>query len=394
MENNQDFEYFFYKNGKGNFFQKEEFFYFFPGLYVGFNDLPRSESYIDKPKSEYIETRKKGERDFFKNEKSNDDDLIAYLLFEERREKKNLVVFDSLFIYFYEITNDLYIINKNPLLSELKKIIQSQKSKIKHQYIFKDDGKIEIEEKYKFIPVKLLNKIPRTKLYAPINSIAVYQYLNQGTCRPFSKIGKSENRKLINNQNIELFRLKSKMPYSNDYETDFGVYIRSYFNTLLKRKPDLTDLKNGLTQKDLILFTISTFNPSMMETACFYFCMDIGLFPESVNANSLDFVDIRSFPLKEFDEIFKILNKNNIILSDKIKEKFIKNKMIEFQCKAYGFSPTATNKDELIHFLPERKSKSDLNTIGIQELVLNEIDFPNLHRYVELQTSRVFGENL
>ncbi|MCW7494756.1 hypothetical protein ND861_19015 [Leptospira sp. 2 VSF19] len=390
----EQFEYFFYKNGKGNFFQKEDFFQFYPGLYVGFNDLPKSVESMDKLESEYIENRSKGENEFFKNKKSNDDDLIAWLLYIDRREKKNLVVFDSLFIYFYEITNDLFIIRENPLLFELKKLIQSQKSNIKNLYIFKIDPTLNIEEKYKFLPVKLLNKIPRTRLYAPINSIAVYQYLNQGTCRPFAKIGKTENRKLLNNPNIENNRLKQKLPYSNDYETDFGVFIRCYFNTILGRKPNLMDLKSGLNDTDLILFTISTFNPSMMETACFYFCMDIGLLPESVNANSLDYVDIRSFPLKSYDEIFKKFKESEILLTERIKEKFVKNNLIEFQCKAYGFSPTSSNKEELIHFLPRKKSQKEFNTIGIQELVMSEKNFPYLYKYVQIQISRVFGENL
>lgn len=80
----------------------------------------------------------------------------------------------------------------------------------------------------KFLPVKQLSKLHRGKLIAPIDSLSVYQYLNQGTFRPVFRIG--DKRKIKHLDRVPCLPTPKLEKHDggnlNLDETDLGKFVR------------------------------------------------------------------------------------------------------------------------------------------------------------------------
>ena len=146
-------------------------------------------------------------------------------------------------------------------------------------------------EQFRTLPVKLLAEVERRTLYTSIDSLAVYQYLNRGTCRPLWRISGPTGAEL---------RFAPAPPddvyrHGNlSLEEPFAAFVRLYLGGILRREcPQQFGEQPFLGEVDSDL-TVNTMNPILVETAALAFCQDLGLTPDIGVGKGKDVVDIRA----------------------------------------------------------------------------------------------------
>jgi hypothetical protein len=147
---------------------------------------------------------------------------------------------------------------------------------------------------FKTLPAKILASVPRRELYASIDSLAVYQFLNRGTCRPIWRIKGPTEAAMP--EEIARHRQES-VRGTRDAETKFGTFVRLYFTAALRHtlsqnrltvpprlesQTTLASVFPKLSAKDRQMLVLSTLNPILVETAALYFCLDLGVMPTLV----------------------------------------------------------------------------------------------------------------
>ncbi|XZE56702.1 hypothetical protein SH139x_002827 [Planctomycetaceae bacterium SH139] len=333
--------YFFYKAGAANVWLSlaEEH-----GLYVGFSDDERNgDSDSSKTSIATRSPRLKWEGKVT----GRDDDHIAWIMHPDNAKDVILILFDKEDLYFFNPTPEgdgcrsgLSIHRPNDPNGAY------EKAKTINLKLFSAGGPIDI---FKTLPVKLIAKVSRSKLHTSIDSLSVYQFLNRGTCRPIWRIvgptgpGLSEMMKPIT-----LPRISENWPHHSGEEKPFGALVRLYFNDLLSRyasddwrqklqsEPRLSNFtKDWSTNKKKNLVWLSM-NPILVETAAFYFCLDLGLLPDVGVGKGLDVVDIRArLPDRVTpQQICDVLSKIPVQLSEGLRNRIYEERVLEIQCKA------------------------------------------------------------
>src|SRR5262249_45084308 len=144
---------------------------------------------------------------------------------------------------------------------------------------------------FKTLPAVEVAAVPRRQLYASIDSLAVYQFLNRGTCRPIWRIEgptEAEMPPLIAGQAQHSVRGRDKQ----GEETKYAAFVRLYLNSalggalggtqpsrfpLLAGQPTLASFWPSMTARNRQQLVLATANPILVETAALYFRLDLGL---------------------------------------------------------------------------------------------------------------------
>ena len=298
--------------------------------------------------------------------KYHPDDLFWLALSgtEDYREKINILVFGQKYLFLFKATGKI-----SPLPDSRKSSI------ISHEHIAKDiaqalslDYKKNQFDEYRsqlgrsaFLPVKLIGKVQRKSLPPAIDSLSVFQWLNQGTFRPLCSCGKSRESaistyyetlgqsKLVKVPAMVIEKTPSEASYTAQlnfdagHETTYSAIVRLVLNAIFFQK----DLP--IPAKDLLPLLIS---PSQLEAAAAILLLDLGYMPDSVNGGGLDFVDVRGRS-RGRPTTSQILLRDAMGLDDR---EFFQD-TLQFQCKDYEYHQNAFNDKEfpILRPLPDGK---------------------------------------
>ncbi len=343
--------------------------------------------------------------------KLNYPDLEFLSLFSSNMFRNSVVVvtFSQEEIIFWNITGELKYLRDVKSVEERKKIKK-----------YCEDLKIEESEtdfdKWKFLPTKKICSMKRDFLFPPINSLAVYQYLNQGTFRPFFRLAEAKNKliplEIMDEQfypNVEPIEILSKRKNGNTeeklVETYYGKFIRIYFDSILEANGSY-DFVVGLKKKfkplsteNKISLVFSIFNPAQFETLASLLLLDFGFTLDIGKGNSLDVIDVRGTVIhRNADEQEEILtkflqyfDKNKIMeFSDKFIAHVQETKSISIQCKA---EDTLISEDNFLVFQPTNVNNSK-NVLPLEKMfkliVSDKNNFPYSNDWITMIMNRIF----
>jgi hypothetical protein len=207
--------------------------------------------------------------------------------------------------------------------------------------------------KSEILPVSKEFETHRGNLLAPVDSLSVYRYLNQGTFRPIFRCG--EDMKFPNFFETEteylppitiIKKIKTRTESHKLTETGFGKFIRIYLN-------DLIDLHNGeinshdsyfkkLSKDKIYSIIASVLNPAQVETLAYHLSLDLGLIPDVGLGKGLDVADVkascRHFPKEKSNKIISSainkLESLKVTFSTDLESIISNTKTIRIQCKA------------------------------------------------------------
>jgi hypothetical protein len=358
--------YFFYKCGEANCWLPVALEGH--GLYVGFDDSNPS-----------IIIR--GTEATFQARTGQDDDNIVWLTHPSNRPWFLLLTFSESQLIFWEVSGPLQVHRPESKVFELahthwKKFPTKRREAYKH--IFGPDA---IDPVFKTLPAAKLAAAPRRGLYASIDSLAVYQFLNRGTCRPIWRIeGPTEAAMplLIARQSQASVRGRDKQ----GEETKYAAFVRLYLNSALIlalgqdmaarlprliRQPSLTSFWPSMPARDRQILVLATANPILVETAALYFCLDLGLIADIGSGKGIDVIDVRARAESQeaadrAASVLLELQADGIVISDAVRARLRSEGVLEVQCKAADRQVGTAN---LIYFGYRRTAKSKTDTVPI-----------------------------
>lgn len=365
------------------------------GFYIGFKDTPIRA--FPQTTSHAI--------------KLNYPDLEFLSMFSAKgiRDSVVVVTYSPTDLIFWSISDDLCL---------LKDCVNADRWKIKEDLKARGIKEHDSDfDKLKFLPTKLIYSIKRDYLISPINSLSVYQYLNQGTFRPFFRLAPDKDRLMPdelkspdfypNWDPVEILALKnSKQERVTLEETQYGKFIRIYFDAILKAK-DHTTFKKHLketfrslsdkTKKQLIL---SILNPSQFETLAALLLLDFGFTLDVGKGNALDVIDLRGrVSHKSHDAgtaiIMKFLDyvKANQLVSitSALRTHMLETKTLSIQCKASN--KPKQQSDSFMTFQPSNQ-QDERNVLPIETLVSllyrDRSRFPMSYDWVSMLSNQLF----
>jgi hypothetical protein len=368
--------YFFYKCGEANCWLPVALKGH--GLYVGFGDSPSSAP-TGNP---WIATREPEAT--FRARTGEDDDNIAWLTHPSNRSWFLLLTFSESDLIFWEVSDKLQVHRPGSEAFELADTLWRKfpaKSRETYKHIFGPDT---LDPVFKTLPAAKVAAVPRRELYASIDSLAVYQFLNRGTCRPIWRIQgptEAEMPPLIAGQSQASVRGRDKQ----GKETNYAAFVRLYLNSALARAlghtlpspfPRLTGQPalasfwmsmSALHQQQLVL---TTANPILVETAALYFCLDLGLIADIGSGKGIDVIDVRARAESQraadrAAELLAGLQAEGIVISEAVRNRLRTERVLEIQCKAADRKFDSKN---IIYFGYRRKAKSETNTAPMTRL--------------------------
>jgi hypothetical protein len=376
--------YFFYKCGTANCW--------LPlaleghGLYVGFSDSLCPSAQATKKEDRYPIGIRQPEKQYQKLT-GLDDDYIAWLSHQANRQRFLIITFSQSDLIFWEVQGKLKVHQAGGRVFErAREIWQGFPANIKEHYknIFENPLANPI---FKTLTSKRLVAIPRRELYASIDSLAVYQFLNRGTCRPIWRINGPTEAALP--ERIAAQRQQTILGMSGSGETNFATFVRLYLNSVLwhrvtqdrlatpksiKGQLRLVSLLPELSRKDRRVLVLSTLNPILVETAALYFCLDLGLVADIGTGKGIDVIDIRARAeskraANQAVEWLTELSSEEIQVNNAVRETLRKDQVLELQCKAAH--DDLVSRDNLLYFGYRRKQNRSLqaNTISLPELL-------------------------
>ena len=106
--------------------------------------------------------------------------------------------------------------------------------------------------------------------------VAVYSYLNMGTCRPFCRIGKSNHLYPGEFRKISVvFTYPSVKGKEELEETEHGVFCRLYFDSMLGINNDYKEMIKKLSEEEINQLVFATMNPAQYRALVFYILIDL-----------------------------------------------------------------------------------------------------------------------
>ena len=377
--------YFFYKCGNSNCW--------LPlaieghGLYVGFSDsLSPTEKAPKKEDRHPIAARKPEEQ--YQRLTGLDDDHIAWLSHQNNRQRFLLITFSQSDLIFWEVLGKVKVHRPGEQVFERAREMWRNDPEIRrHEYynsVFQNGAVSAI---FKTLPSRKLAAVPRRELYASIDSLAVYQYLNRGTCRAIWRInGPTEG---VMPEEIVQHR-QEVIPHGSEAgeETKFATFVRLYLNAVLQRKllgdgspippgvngeTTLACVFAGLLPEARRMLVLSTLNPILVETAALYFCLDLGLVADIGTGKGIDVIDVRARAeskqaANQAVKWLRDLTSEGIQVNESVSETLRTDRVLELQCKA---AHDRVSRGDLLYFGYRRKDKgiSEVNTISLPDLL-------------------------
>jgi hypothetical protein len=368
--------YFFYKCGKANCWLPVALAGH--GLYVGFGDnLPPAPT-----GKHWIATREPEAT--FRALTKQDDNNIAWLTHPSNRPWFLLLTFSASELIFWEVSEKLQIHRPGSEVFERAGNLWRRfpaKTRKPYQSVFGPDATKPI---FKTLPATKVAAVPRRQLYASIDSLAVYRFLNQGTCRPIWPInGPTEAAMpdLIAKQSQVSVRGRDKQ----GKETKYAAFVRLYLNSVLHRaldqslpsclpqvvsQPTLASFWPSMTALERQLLVLATANPILVETAALYFCLDLGLVADIGSAKGIDVIDVRARAESQqaanrAAELLLALKADGIVISEDVLNRLCTERVLEIQCKAADRNIASQN---IIYFGYRRTAKSETNTVSMTRL--------------------------
>jgi hypothetical protein len=247
--------------------------------------------------------------------------------------------------------------------------------------------------RWTLLPCELDFEIPRSRLVAPIDSLAVYRYLNSGTFRPVFTIAKDRRIAAVENFCPELL---SMMP-GKKIETEFGRFARYYFEQYARPLADNIDFRDRplsvLSEEDVERLVVSILNPAQIETVATLLMLDFGITPDVGVGKGLDYVDVRGsfrhLPSERRtltgEHVLKALAALGIRVSDRLAENVKKDYSLAVQCKAYK---NASIEAGVLLLKPGGGSSNErLDSLAVEDLfhaVRGSNCFPQLRAWLDL----------
>jgi hypothetical protein len=378
--------YFFYKCGTSNCW--------LPlaleghGLYVGFSDSLCPAEHASKKEDRHRIAVREPEQQYQKLT-GLDDDHIAWLSHQANRQRFLLITFSQSDLIFWEVVGTVEVHQPGTRVFErAREIWEGFPPDIKKHEHYKQifENRL-VNPVFKTLPSRKLVAVPRRELYSSIDSLAVYQSLNRGTCRAIWRIKGPTEAAMP--EKIAAQRQQMILGKSDSEETNFAAFVRLYLNSILQHKLaqqrmqipgnvngqlSLASLLRHLSPKDRRVLVLSTLNPILVETAALYFCLDLGLVADIGTGKGIDVIDIRARAeskgaANQAVEWLTELASEEIQVNDAVRETLRKDQVLELQCKAAHDDLVA--RDNLLYFGYRRKQNRNLqvNTISLPELL-------------------------
>ena len=339
-----------------------------------------------------------------------DDSYIAWLLHPENRRSAVLVSYGPSHVYFWRaLREDLVIARASaPPGSDERALYEAARN-----LDLSANSGVTNEDVYKFMTVELIHEpIRRSGLYTSVDSLSVLQYLNQGTCRPMWRINGPHPSlaALEAERQSDIVNMKHKARHSKGIwqETAFGAFLRLYFNGLLRLQGErslraLVD-DGRTTWADLAAVT---WNPILVETAAYYFCLDIGLLdgrapsvllPDVGVGKGIDVLDIRArlrdrSPRTEATILARLEHVTEGSL-DEVASVLRSTGALELQCKA-GDKSLDDRASHLLYFGPRPQQKvrtapARVYTSDLTSMVLaSPNEWPHLSAFIAMQAENL-----
>jgi hypothetical protein len=322
------------------------------------------------------------------------------------RDSSRVITYSSSCMTYWEITGPLRYTTEEEK-EAFKQEIKSNKEKyhkiISHDLDWKKEllGEGDSDELYpKILPVKHLLDIERHELLPTVNSLSVHQWLNRGTFRNYSSIGRTTDSA------FDWPKGFLEIKDTEDNETNFGCFVRRYLDYLYDKKNnklsgnEIEDYMNVNSDEVAELFW-KTLNPSQVETLGALLAIDLGFCLEIGPAKALDVIDIQAkIPRDDINGEEKIedaisdLNKLGCDLSENIKKCISSNMVLKIQCKADNSQPDLP--DDVILLKPIRDNSGSKNVLSVQQIADNikaTVDTPsdskNVKGWISLMRERV-----
>lgn len=356
--------YFVFKNGMGNSWSglAEQHGHF----YVGYDDeWQKSGSTVDLAPLPILNVKNDSLPDDLRN--------ILLVSHPDNRERFTLLTFERETLSFWRVTDSVQrhevgspFWTTAKKLAEAKKATGSDQRMLTNYSYFRDDGCV-----LRTLPVDLIGKIRRNRLYTSIDSLSVYRYLNQGTCRPLWRI-KGPSAAMLPSVITPTELSETHVEGSGRQETPFGAFARLYLNDVLNTLPGARATTyrgiKDLCGVDYGALVLATLNPILVETAALAFCQDLGLTPDIGVGKGIDVVDIRAravradgtFCERTASTALDRLRASKVVPSDALREALLTHGVLDIQCKAvdrvgggngvlyFGYRDVRQGTDELL----------------------------------------------
>lgn len=392
--------YFVYKNGTGNFWSdlaKKHGF-----LYVGFDDNWPEEA------GETLAPTLENGGETPHSWKVADLNHIRFVSRDANHAEFMLLTFEKTELCFWRVTGPV-----KPAPDELHKAAGAihDGASLYREYFVPSKDETDPEgvrvlplPPFRLLPVKLVASVPRDGIYTSVDSLASYQYLIRGTCRPLWRASGPTAAEVPGD--IEA-QAQAQVPRCQRVrkEEPFSAFVRLYLNEVLHRQAKLPGQAEGARlgnhATDLISarrIVLATLNPILVETAALAFVQDLGLTPDIGVGKSKDVVDVRARAADsggEFDVrlarcAFIKLEGLGLKLSAAFRSKLLTTGTLDIQCKA---ADRKADVEGVLYFGFKAANVKDED-----RLLLNQFDalFPSgwnyLRQFIAMQARILLGE--
>lgn len=385
--------YFVYKNGEGNSWSPlTEAVQNSRGesvLYVGFDEHWRDEpSGLMEPRPTLL----------VGNEYPRDMSFILFVSHDTNRDLFLLLSFGKTELWFWRVMGEVRYATELELAEAPKTLTKN------YDRYFSDPRTPHAppSARLRVLPVKCIAKVPRSELYTSVDSLAVYRYLNSGTCRPLWRCKGPLGGNLTG---IEPQRTIQGCGHRDlGAETPFAAFVRLYLNELLHRHcpeeaPPERLGKDGfdiLSARSLVYVTL---NPILVETAALAFVRDLGLTPDIGVGKGKDVVDVRGRAAANDGTLDRELAARaleqlkelpDLKLSDALRTKLVETGTLDVQCRAADRGDTVPG---VLYFGFQRPRSRRANILLIQCFEqLPAERWPDLDRFLAMQARILSGE--
>jgi hypothetical protein len=347
-------------------------------LYTGYDTITEIPKLTKDGKIEFRKTGKIGELpgDIVQENPNQSKDIfwIAYASSSEHHKQVRILVYGDTHLFIFAPQCDRWgrlpeSEMKGKLSNEgrLKQIFKSMQ--IGPQYTF---------EMKAFLEVRLVGCVERRKLAAGIDSLAVFQWLSQGTFRPIFSCGAGREKNMpkeiqthlpyldVNKTPLSIhIPMNSKKIQTPKKEYRYASLLREYFEALLdpEKSANLTH-----RYQDLHYLLLS---PAQLEAAASLLTMDLGYMPDFYSAGSHDYIDVRARKIKNPPNL-QTPNFAKIVfgvLNDRCANGYTPNDIIELQCKNYE-EVDSPDRDNVILFEPQ--TSPSIGKVGAK-IALDEV---------------------
>lgn len=366
MLNWETYLYFFAKVDNGNRLLKAA--KDFGGFYIGFFDEEKPEDYpiLDFPQDDSHPVR------------LNYPDWEFINLFSETRwrDRVRVITYDESHLTFWKITGK--VSKFDGAVSPKQKAIGLSKVNAK-----KTDSDTSL---WHFLPVAEVNRVQRSLLPAPIDSLSVYQYLNRGTFRPIMRLAEYKKVPEIKDYpalpQISIKAKRGKVTTNEPLvETAYGQLVRVFLDAMVengyKYSEHLREVFGPVSEPEKFGFVQALFNPAQVETLGMLLLQDLGLTVDIGVGKGLDFVDVKGTARHhKKPNIAKSLKKLRdwklAELSPGLEQKITTERTINLQCKAEPVKPEPV---ELLYLMP--KGKATYKDLIYTDTFIELIDKPD-----------------